>query len=435
MVSARACSPIIRSRTLSDLSDAALLQRSRALQLIGEIANLRGNSPEALRQYQAALAGTGEALRRNPDDPQRLYDHAQNIFWIGEIARQRGNLDGALRASQAYKSLAGRMVALEPDNMRWRMETQYADANLGIVLLGKRRFEEAAQAFRQALATIQGLAAADPGASDYQKGVVESLAWLADAQSYAGHLSDAARLRQQQLQLLTSELARSGGDVEFREDQVHAYRALGHIFAAQGQMKSALLNMRAAVDQADLLVQHEPGNRIWVGTAARARLDLAKVLLGSGDKDGAAQAAQSGCNINDGLTARDRTFVEWRIARRDCQTIRAQLALASRDGGSAKELAEEALTTTQSIRTGDILEDAYGAALAQRLIGDARALSGDALGARAAWQASLARLPAGVSEKPTQMSERAALLKRLGRTAEAHPLEARLASIGYRQTL
>ena len=96
---------------------------------------------------------------------------------------------------------------------------------------------------------------------------------------------------------------------------------------------------------------------------------------------------------------------------------------------------EEALATAQSIRTGDILEDAYGAALAQRLIGDARALSSDALGARAAWQASLARLPAGVAEKPTQMSERAALLKRLGRTAEAHPLEARLASIGYRQTL
>ena len=94
---------------MSDLSDAALLQRSRALQLIGEIANLRGNSPEALRQYQAALAGTGEALRRNPDDPQRLYDHAQNIFWIGEIARQRGNLDGA------PQGLSGLQVSCRPD--------------------------------------------------------------------------------------------------------------------------------------------------------------------------------------------------------------------------------------------------------------------------------------------------------------------------------
>ena len=167
-----------RPRLLPEAGQVGPVRRGAAAALPGapadgEIANPRGNSPEALRQYQAALAGTGEALRRNPDDPQRLYDHAQNIFWIGEIARQRGNLDGALRASQAYKSLAGRMVALEPDNMRWRMETQYADANLGIVLLGKRRFEEAVQAFRQALATIQGLAAADPGTSDYQKGVVE----------------------------------------------------------------------------------------------------------------------------------------------------------------------------------------------------------------------------------------------------------------------
>ena len=185
------------ARLLPEAGQVGAVRRGAAAALTRADADGRNRQP-AGQQSGGAFADTRRRwrerprpLRRDPDDPQRLFDHAQNVFWIGEIARQRGNLDGALRASRAYKSLAGRMVALEPDNMRWRMETQYADANLGIVLLGKRRFEEAVQAFRQALATIQGLAAADPGNSDYQKGVVESLAWLADAQSYAGHLSDA----------------------------------------------------------------------------------------------------------------------------------------------------------------------------------------------------------------------------------------------------
>ena len=50
------------------LSDEALAQRSRALTLMGEIANTRGDLDGALRRYREALAGTGEALRRKPGD-------------------------------------------------------------------------------------------------------------------------------------------------------------------------------------------------------------------------------------------------------------------------------------------------------------------------------------------------------------------------------
>jgi hypothetical protein len=53
-------------------------------------------------------------------------------------------------------------------------------------------------------------------------------------------------------------------------------------------------------------------------------------------------------------------------------------------------------------------------------------------GARNAWASGLATLPNGVAQVPDEMGERAALLERLGRTAEARPLAAKLNSIGYR---
>ena len=63
--------------------------------MLGEIAQRRGNMDEALRHYREAMAGTAELVSRAPNDPQRLYDHAQNVFRVGWVARDRGHMDRA----------------------------------------------------------------------------------------------------------------------------------------------------------------------------------------------------------------------------------------------------------------------------------------------------------------------------------------------------
>ena len=421
-----------KKQNMSDLSDAALQQRSRALALMAEIAYARGDSVEALRQYEAALAGTAEALRREPDEAQRLFDHAQNIFWIGELARDRGQLDIAARASREYKSLASRMVALEPDNMRWRVETQYADANLGIVLLAQRKFEEAAQSFRRALVTIQGLANADPNNGEYRLGLAEALAWLADAELAAGRLDDAITLRQRQVTLLNQLLDKSGGDVGFREKLVPAYRALGHALGARGALDLAIANFRQAADHARALISVESQNRTWISYAAAARLDLAYYLLDMGQVANAALETRSGCDLAQGLRSRDPTVVHWRMAHRDCLSMQSQIALASGEPKRAMSLADEALSDARAIRSGEPLADTYGVARATRMIGDVRQQLGDTAGARAAWLAAIAQLPKGVVERPVEMAERTQLLERAGRLSEAQSLRTKLDAIGYR---
>ena len=153
----------------SDLSDASLLQRSRALKFMGQVAFGQGNLDSAEKLYRESMVGTAEAIRRNPDDPQRLFDHAQSEFSIFEIARARGNAQAAEAAAREYKRLAIRMVALDPNNMKWRVEEQSADANLGIALYSQRRYPEAATQFEQALQSIDAFARADPRNTDFQK--------------------------------------------------------------------------------------------------------------------------------------------------------------------------------------------------------------------------------------------------------------------------
>ncbi len=141
----------------SELSDLALVQRARALSLTAQVTYLRGNYDSATRLYREAIAGTAEAVRRSPGDPQRLFDHAQNIFWLGELSRQQGRIGEAETAYREYKRLADRMVAAEPDNLKWRMEVAYATENLGIVLMSQRRFSEAAIQFASAIRPISPL--------------------------------------------------------------------------------------------------------------------------------------------------------------------------------------------------------------------------------------------------------------------------------------
>ena len=100
------------------MSDEALAQRSRALTLMGQIADTRGDLDGALRRYREAMSGTPEMVSRSPDDPQRLFDHAQNVFYWGEVSERRGRLDVAETAMREYKRLADRMVALDPEGSK-----------------------------------------------------------------------------------------------------------------------------------------------------------------------------------------------------------------------------------------------------------------------------------------------------------------------------
>ena len=414
----------------SDLPDAALLQRSRALSLMAEVASLRGQMDVAERLYREAVSGTAEAIRRNPKDPQRLWDHAQNYFYLGDIARQRGDFRAAETNYREYNRLAEAMVALQPDNMRWRVEAEDAQANIGIALFDQRRFAEADQQFQRALATIEAVVAVNPAVQEYQLALSDTLAWLADTKGSEGQLEQATQQRARQVQLLQGLIVKNHDDVSYRERIIPAYQGLGRLFLARGDTAAAQRNLQSAVEEADRLVPSEPQNTLWQGYAAAARLNLADAELASGDVAGAAAHTQQGCEGVQRLVARDHSVVAWRRSLRFCFSMRARLALR---GGAYPEAAAAA---QQALRFagGDLsVQDISEVAKAHRLAGDAYRRLNKPDAARAEWSAGIAALPMGQNDRPGEMAERAALMERLNMTAQVQPLANRLNAMGYRR--
>jgi tetratricopeptide (TPR) repeat protein len=426
-----------QSQDKSELSDEALAQRSKALTMMGEIAQTRGDLDGALGRYREAMAGTGEMVARDPGNGTRIFDHAQNVFWVGSIAYQRGLTGQAESAFREYKRLASRLMAIDPVRKEWQLEPIYADTNLGILLQKQHRFREASSVFQNQLTNSETLVAAQPGDRALQDQLSESLAYLADAREGSGFLDDALALRERQLNVMTRMAPPTGPDAPLKKKMVVANRALGKLFAMRGDVRQALAHFHQAVSISEDLLRTEPDNTEWARNAANVRLDLGELELATGEVDQAGTDVRAGCAIVEDLVRRDRTVVEWRSQLRgECLRIRARLSLASHAPEEARALASQLVRLAQQEAATRKSPDArFAVTAAELLMGDSQQAAGDPAAARRSWQEALSAWPTGVEMAPRNLARRVVLLMRLGKRQEAAAGQSRLDAMGYRNPI
>jgi tetratricopeptide (TPR) repeat protein len=417
----------------SELSDDALVQRSKALNLMAEVAYDRGNLDEAEKLYRQAVAGTAEAVRRTPNDADRLYEHAQNVFWVGEVARSAGRPKESEAAYREYKRIADQMASLQPDNLKYRMEVLYANEDLGISLFDQHRFVEASQQFDGTAKQMENLIALYPSNMAYQNEFANALGWVADAQRAQGNLDSAIAVRNR-LNAFLNELADKSADSFVREKLVWAHQGLGLLLSEKGQSDRGLQELHAAVDEAEDLIQVEPRNAGWKSNAAAAHFYLATTLLSLARNDEAAQQTDRGCALTGALPTTFAISARSKM-QTTCAMLRSRLALGRGDSRLAAKFAQDALASARSGHSQDPTEDRHVVALTYLILGDVRRQAKDPEGASTAWNAGLSEIPTNVAERPWEMSTRAQLLKRLGRPAEAAPMDAHLAAIGYKPVI
>ena len=417
----------------TELSDEALAQRSHALNLLAQISDKRLDPAGALARYREAMRSTAELVERAPNDPQRLFDHAQNVFYVGEMARDRGDARRAEAAYREYKNLADRMVAIDPDNLKWRMEVFYANENMGIVLYNQRRFAEASKVLESSLRPLGSGASIDTNNADYQKEYSTLLAWLADSFAAQGQLDRAVAIRERQIAFL-QPLSDAQSDVIFRQHLIPAHFGLGNLLLPQGRTEQAINQFNASITESERLLPVEPDNASWTGLAAQSRLQLAKTLATLGRRTEAAAHARIGCDQAKRVLSRD-PGTAWRRLQTDCYSVRARIALAAGDLPGAEALAGQAVASARTERSSDPYKDRFKIAGEYRLLGDVRRRMGEPVEAKAAWTYALTQLPSGITERPIETKDRAELLRLLGRENEARSLYARLTAMGYRNTI
>lgn len=272
---------------LDQLSADELGRRAKAMLLVAEVGDLRGDNQAAKRGFEQAARSTAELLARDPDNWQRIYDHAQSEFWLAYEANSRGDNKAALPHFIAYRDLGQRMLAIAPDKLESKVEAASAEHNLGVALSEDRRLDEAITLFGQAAARF---AAIRPMTRDIAIEVVNSYGFRASILTQQGRDRESIDDRLRQLALLKrSEFAVGDREVEervgiIRSQMAASYLALGNTVAARENADQSL-KMWDSIRAGDRENQHKWGEENVARTyAAVATFETnpaeAKRLLG-----------------------------------------------------------------------------------------------------------------------------------------------------------
>lgn len=272
------------------LSADSLERRARILQAIGEDEKARGHLTEALTAFREAHRITAEQLDRAPNDPDRIFSHAQSEYWLGSIAEQMGNYRAALSAYRRYRERAERMNALVPNNSRYLGELGYSESNLGIVSLnGFHRPEVARSNFQSSLRFFMLASRMDPANLTWREEAADAHAWIADTWYAQGNYRQARAERLTEQGLKRQLLSEHPDNRAYLYAVVIATRSLARIHMDLREFDRALPLLEESRRTMAGLLGLDADNLTWRNQATRIELNRAELFV----RTGAAREAQS----------------------------------------------------------------------------------------------------------------------------------------------
>ncbi len=310
---------------LSSLDGDSLGRRSRALHLVGEVSNIRGDSEVALTAFKQAANTTSELLARDPSNQQRIFDHAQSVFWVGYIAYTRGEQKDAEAQYREYKRLADQLISLNPGKPEWQMESSYAESNLGVMLNEQERHAEAEPFFARGLKRIEAVAQAEGYDAGRQIEVGETLNWLGQTKSELGKHEEALSLHQREVTLFEDVLKRDRTNAQAKYRLAVALQFVGDLEVRAGKLEAGIAAYQESLTVTQKLRELEPRNTEWQETQVRALLGLAKSHISARRFVQAEEHVARADRLLKQLIASDPNNEIWSIELRDAVSDRRAL--------------------------------------------------------------------------------------------------------------
>ncbi|MBT9599242.1 MAG: serine/threonine protein kinase [Vitreoscilla sp.] len=252
------------------LDAASLGRRARALHLIGEIADQRGDLTEAARVFERAAESTAALMAREPRDAQRIFDHAQSEFWVGFVAWRRGNYPQAEASFRRYLALANRLTALEPSKQEWQAEVAYAMYNLGVMQLTLAAPGAALQSF-QAARIVWEMSKIPDDTRVLE--LATAWGWIGDALRDLGDLAGALQAQGEKARWANS-LPGAETHSDAQQRVAESLREQGALLAMMGRAGDSAARFQASVDTYMNLLAADPANLDWLGQSNLARMGL-----------------------------------------------------------------------------------------------------------------------------------------------------------------
>ncbi len=409
------------NQDLASLDAAALSRRARGLMQLGNVDQRRGDLEAALKAFQSAFKTTEENLRRAPNDPDRIFDHAQSVFYVGDVAFAQGDDDAASTSFSAYLNLANRLVAIDADNAKWRLEVSYATSALGALEYRRGSFAASRPLFAKSIEVRRRLAEREPESRKVSFALAYALSWLAYAEIALGDYAGAISHLEEQLAIYDRfDRDLSAVDYDSLEKRITAERRLSQSLLSTGDVATARQATGRAASIGDLLLAREPQNVNSLTNVMLVDLQLSYLSGLERDTKNETEWARRALTLARAIQGRAATQTFSRL-NLGAALVRILDADPVNSTAEAQEL-REMIADRSKLTGGDDLDFFARASLAlarkERLSGDKNAARAEARSAAAFLQPKSAVLSAGTTQKLAELQEEAGNLTEAQRAAE-----------------
>lgn len=422
-----------RSLPDTDVTDEALEQRAKALVKIGSVQSEQGQQARALESYRAAAELSGRLAKAAPNNVARQLAHADVLAFIGLIHWYQGNLDGSQRSFDGAQQVLLAARDLAPDNPKLLYQLSTLDNNLGHVLEGRGRFEEATIHYRRMLDATQRLAQIGPLNVDWQNQLGLAYNNMAKMALLRGDLSAAITGYRADVAVEEALATRDPRNNAQRERLLISRATLARTLVLAGELEEAADLTRLAVEDAQRLAAMEPGNVLFQEDVGLYATQFARLQRLRGESEQATRLVETAIRTLAAIVATDATQPGWQreLAEAHVEHAKQLLATGKRAQALSALARARALLEPLLVQNGQdrgVLLATLEAWLltASSEAGPARiVLAGKARSAIALQTTALndVRLQGLLAE--------AELLQ--GRVAEARSLASRLVAAGYRE--
>ncbi|HYE26773.1 MAG TPA: toll/interleukin-1 receptor domain-containing protein [Allosphingosinicella sp.] len=248
-----------RTQDVRRLPPESLERRARILHAMGEDDQARGSYDQALAQFQEAARTTAELLAQEPNEPRRIYAHAQSEFWLGSMAFTKKDQQSANRSFERYRALAQHLISVDGEKPEWLKEAGYAEGSLcAVALRPPPRLRDALRSCATSLNYMKRAVGARPD-TESALDLANRHGWLADAYRMSGNWTAAAAERRAQQQILEPLVAGDPLDMNVRERWMLLQISLADLYAPKDAGK-AWISLHKARTAVDGMINVDPSN-------------------------------------------------------------------------------------------------------------------------------------------------------------------------------
>jgi tetratricopeptide (TPR) repeat protein len=269
---------------LAKLPADALERRARIMHAMGEDEDRRGQLDQAAEKFREAHRTTGALLSREPENPDRIFSHAQSEYWVGYAAWRKLDLVTTGKYWRGYLSLARRLAEAEPGTVRSLMEMGYAHGNnCDLLMKDKKDVPTAIGHCRSAIGFVRRAFALDSANTKNGMDLANRLGWMADTLIDAGRFDEAIAHREEEQRLIDGLLVKDPQNFELRHRQAWPGTGIGWAEYKQRNFQKAIEHLDSSITLLDKLAHEYPDDQQLSLSQVRTAIMLAMALRDSGN--------------------------------------------------------------------------------------------------------------------------------------------------------